>query len=293
MKQVATLREEVLEAVITLLEKGVKPWCQPWVDGNEGACLPYNLKTTQPYRGINALWLWVAGRSRGFGSEAWLTYDQAKALGGNVRKNERGVHCFCFSIKEEVDKATGEIIKYPFSNTFVLFNREQIDGKLSTKEEPIEFTPIEKAEALIEESMAVVVEGGDSAFYSRTKDFICVPKRTSFITVEAYYATVLHELTHWSGHANRLDRHSKIKKYADMDYAFEELVAEMGSAFLCASLGIASDLTSHASYIDGWLKILAQDKQAFFQAAALANRASKYLLSTIDAYQSNVMEVAA
>lgn len=242
-----------------------------------------NLATGKPYSGINVLILWGAAMSRGFGSNYWLTFQQAKQKGGQVRKGEHGEMCVFYKPWEteetnadgETETKRGAVLK-----SFTLFNLDQIDGiKAPAITERPEFSPIAEAERILIESGASITEGGNQAFYHRSTDSIRMPDRSRFSRPENFYAVALHELTHWTGHQSRLGR-TFGERFGDDAYAIEELVAELGSAFLNAELGlIDATLENHANYLDSWLKVLKADKKAIFTAAAQASKAHGYIMS--------------
>ncbi|HUV84101.1 MAG TPA: zincin-like metallopeptidase domain-containing protein [Methanosarcinales archaeon] len=267
------LYENITKQIITMLEKGVKPWEKPW-SYNGIPQMPFNYCSKLLYRGINTLILWCEMAEKEFHTNAWLTLKQANQLGGIVLKGEKGIRCVFYKFIEKEDEEKKEIITFPILKTFVLFNLDQIDGiKLEIDaNEPIE--PITKAKSTIQKTGAKIEHGFSGAFYRPTGDVICMPPADSFHSREDYYATLLHELVHWSGHESRLDRFNNA--CGKESYAFEELVAEIGSAFLCADLGVNGEL-QHASYINGWLEILNKNKRAIFKAASLAATTHQFL----------------
>lgn len=274
-KQIA---QDVTNRIIAALEQGCAPWIKPWKDGGDNT-RPHNLSTKKPYRGINVLLLTVAGMS--YGANAWLTYKQAKALGGHVRKGEKGTQIVFWKQLTVADKnADGEEIEkqIPMMRFYTVFNAEQCEG-LPVEEKPADdstFSPIEAAEDLIGKSGAIIRHSGDMAYYNPTGDFIGLPQKKQFRDEPNYYATALHELVHWTGHTARLGREYG-KRFGDEAYAREELVAEMGAAFLCAEIGIEGEL-HHDGYIEHWLKVLKRDERAIFTAASHAQRAADLVL---------------
>jgi len=198
-----------------------------------------------------------------------------------VRKGEKGTQVVFYSqvTKSEIkptdlnpDKSTYALLK-----SYYVFNSDQIEGLEITKPEPViaTFNPVPALDDRIIKTGAQISHGGGRAFYRPSSDSITIPDRSTFLSESHYYATVLHELTHWSGAEHRLDR-TKGKRFADSAYAFEELVAEMGAAFLCADYGIEGEL-QHADYIGNWLQCLKNDNKAIFNAAALAQKAADYI----------------
>ena len=290
----ASLYEEVTARVIAELEAGRLPWVQPWGSAGSGPSLPRNALTARPYSGINVLILWGAVIEHGWPSQGWLTFRQALEAGGNVRKGERGttvVYADSFVPKGEQTRATesGDGAKpVPFLKRFTVFNVAQCEGLrdgLAPDPVPLperEIMPV--AEACIAASGVAFRIGGDRAFYVPSLDYVQVPPQPAFFEQVNYYRTCLHELTHATGHPARLDR-KLVNAFGSKDYAREELVAEMGSAFLCAALGIEPTVR-HADYIGSWLEVLREDSRAIFRAASAASRAADWLLARHAAAQS-------
>ncbi|MGP6457476.1 ArdC family protein [Enterobacter ludwigii] len=269
--------QTVTDSIVEALEAGVKPWVCPWVRGGAAAGLPANHATGTAYSGINIMLLWCSAAKQGFQDSRWLTYKQAQALGGQVRKGEHGTTAIFYKTLEKEDE-DGEVEKIPMVKTFSVFNVEQIDGLgFDAAPQPVaEFDPLPQAEALMTRSGAKITEQGVKAFYRPATDEIVLPERFRFADAENFYATGLHELVHWTGAASRLNR-EKGNKFGSEGYAFEELIAELGSAFLMADLGIAGEV-QHESYIASWLKALKGDKRYIFKAAAAASKAHRWLM---------------
>ena len=282
-----TLYQEVTDKVIAELEAGRVPWVQPWGRAKCGLGLPRNAATGRRYSGINILILWGAVIEKGYPRQTWLTFRQALALGGAVRKGEHGTTiCYAdrFIPKKEQARAaeTGETAEaIPFLKRFTVFNVEQCDGlpetALGTPEPLPEREVVPRAEALIAATGADFRIGGERAYYDVAGDFVRVPPQPAFFAQINYYRTAFHELSHWTGAASRLARDLS-GAHGSKAYAREELVAEMGSAFLCASLGIVPTVR-HADYIGSWLAVLREDNRAIFRAASLASKAADFLLA--------------
>ena len=277
--------EKVTQAVVRLLEQGVKPWTQPWSVGGGGA-LPLR-HTGDGYRGINVLILWGQAQEAGYTSPYWMTYRQAQLEGGQVRKGERSTHVVYYgtSVKEaETTGGDAESKVFRFLRTFNVFNAEQIDRlperyyrRLVVALPAAERIPA--LEAFVAKTGAGVCYGGGRAYYRLDQDYIQMPEVSAFRDAELFYATLNHELTHWTRHPSRLDRDLGRKSWGDAGYAAEELVAELGAAFLGAELGLRPDhIENHASYIASWLKVLQNDRRFIFTAAAKAQQAADYLL---------------
>ena len=244
--------------------------------------LPLNLTTNKPYSGINVLMLWSAGLSHGYRSPYWLTFKQAQTLGGQVRKGQHGTHCVFYKPWESTDTnaTTGEneITRGAVLKSFTVFNLDQIDGiQAPAQEERQPFTAIEDAERILDASQAPIQMGGTQAFYRPSDDTIHLPNREAFINPEAFYNVALHEMCHSSGHPSRLARDFS-GRFGTESYAFEELIAELGSAFLNADLGILNTtLPDHADYLSNWIAVLRSDRKAIFTAAAAASKAAAYI----------------
>ena len=269
------ITDRIIEAMEQARDTGRRLWdSQP--------SLPLNLTTGKPYQGINTLILWAAGLQNGYTSPYWLTYKQAADKGGQVRKGERSTLCVFYKPWEsqETNHETGEteIVKGAVLKSFRVFNLDQIDGiEAPAREERAAFQAIEEAERLLQASPARIIEGGPSAFYQPDADTIHLPAREAFINPEAFYSVALHEMTHSTGHKSRMARDFS-GRFGTEAYAFEELIAEMGSAFLNADLGIiGSTLQDHADYLAHWVAILKSDKKAILTAAAAASKAHGFI----------------
>lgn len=269
--------QTVTDSIIEALESGVKPWVCPWVRNGVAAGLPANLSTGTAYSGINIMLLWCSAAKQGFQDSRWLTYKQAQELGGQVRKGEHGTTAIFYKTLEK-EAEDGEIEKIPMLKSFTVFNVEQIDGlAIDAVPQPvIEFDSLPEVEALFTRSGAKITECGVKAFYRPATDEICLPERFRFADAANFYATGLHELVHWTGAKSRLNR-EKGGRFGSEGYAFEELIAELGSAFLMADLGVSGEV-QHESYIASWLKALKGDKRYIFKAAAAASKAHRYLM---------------
>ena len=276
----------ITDQIVTHLETGVKPWVQPWRSSGGAISRPLR-HNGEPYSGINVLTLWCSAMDRGFASSTWMTFKQALELGGAVRKGEKGSPVvFASSMtRTEADQASGEETErnIPFLKAYTVFNIEQIDGlperyALTSPLAVNSEQKIAEADAFFAACGVDVRHGGDRAFYAPGPDFVQMPRFEQFNDGHGYYSTLAHEATHWTSHKSRLDRSFDQKRFGDDGYAREELVAELGAAFLCADLGIyLADRTDHADYLAFWLKVLKEDKRAIFSAAAHGERAVDYL----------------
>lgn len=292
--------QRVTDQIVAELEKGVRPWLKPWNADHAAGRITRPLRANGiAYRGINVLMLWAAATERGYSAPLWLTYKQAQELGGQVRKGEKGsLVVYANTItKTETDEASGEDVvrEIPFMKGYIVFNAEQVDGLPAHFYAMQQFAldpvaRVEKAEAFFAATGAEIQEGGNRACYNVTTDRVQMPPFVSFIEAEAYYATLAHEMTHWTRHPKRLSRDFGRKHWGDEGYAMEELVAELGAAFVCADLALTpAPREEHAAYIGCWLKALKDDKRAIFSAAAHAQRAADYLASL----QPQALEAAA
>jgi antirestriction protein ArdC len=283
--------QEITNQIVAELEKGVRPWHRPWNASHlEGRALLPLRHNGVSYRGVNILALWMAALAKGYRAPIWMTFHQAIILGGGVRKGEKGsLTVFANSLnRTETDAATGEetASEIHYLKGYTVFNVEQIDGlpeHYYAAPAPRLDVParIERAEQFFAATGARIAHGGNRAYYAPGEDRIQMPPYEAFETPEAYYATLAHETTHWTRHPSRLDRSFGQKRFGDDGYATEELVAELGSAFVCATLDLAvEDRAENASYIATWLKALKADSRAIFSAAAHAQRAADFLHAT-------------
>lgn len=277
----------VTNKIIADLEKGTSTWLRPWKSKDFGGCVSLPLRSDgQPYQGINVLNLWGAAVNRGYTRPVWMTFNKAKELGGQVKKGEKGtpvVYASSFDKSDVNDEGEETTSTIPFLKGYTVFNVEQINGlpeKFYETPSRLKDTRarMEAVDQFIVNTKAVIRHGGNKAFYSPSHDFIQMPPSQSFRDMESYYAVLAHELAHWTGHPSRLNRQFGKSRFGNDAYAVEELVAEIGSAFLCASLGVTPETREdHAAYIQSWLKVLKKDKRAIFTAASHAQRAADYL----------------
>jgi antirestriction protein ArdC len=292
---------KITDQIVSELEKGVRPWLKPWnVEHAEGRITRPLRANGIPYRGINVVMLWSAAMAKGYAAPQWMTFKQALELNANVRKGETGSLVVYASkiTRTETDDGSGEESErdIPFMKGYTVFNVEQIEGlpaQFYPKPEPrSEALPrIERAEAFFAATNAVIRHSGTQAIYSISSDHVQMPPFEIFRDAESYYATLAHECTHWTRHEKRLNRAFGRKRFGDEGYAIEELVAELGSAFLCADLELTPELRDdHASYVASWLTVLKNDPRAIFTAASHAQRAADFLNGL---QPGNVLEIAA
>lgn len=285
----ADIYTRITDRIVEDLTRGVRPWMKPWNAGNAAGRITRPLRHNgEPYGGINVLLLWSEGMARGYSSSTWMTFKQAIELKASVRKGETGTPVVFASrfTKSEADSNGNETDReIPFLKSYTVFNVEQIDGLPEEYDNPPEpvIDPVERiahADRFFRNTGAVIRHGGNQAFYAPSSDHIQMPHFESFRDGPSYYATLSHELTHWTAPKHRVGR--DLSRYATdkSERAREELIAELGSCFLSADLGIVPELEprpDHASYLQSWLKVLSNDKRAIFQAAAHAQRAVTFL----------------
>ena len=281
--------QRVTDKIIADLEQGNLTWLKPWSAGNTEGRITRPLRHNgQPYNGINVLMLWGAAVESGFLSPHWMTFKQAKELDAHVRKGERGslvVYANTITKTEEGENGEDCERQIPFMKGYTVFNVEQIDGLPAhyyAKPEPV-IDPAQRiahADSFFAATGAHIGHGGNSAHYNVATDRVQLPLFEAFRSPESYYATLAHELSHWTRHPSRLDRDFGRKRFGDEGYAREELVAELGAAFLCADLELTPEPgADHAAYIESWLSVLHGDKRAIFAAAAHAQRAADFIKS--------------
>ena len=282
----ADVYARVTDRIVEDLAAGVRPWMKPWSAGHADGRISRPLRHNgTPYRGVNVLLLWGEAQAKGFGSPSWMTYKQAQELGGQVRKGEAGsmvVYADRYTKSETNERGEEAEREVAFMKGYTVFNVEQIDGLPAQYLAPVApvLQPLplhQAAEAFFAATGATFCHGGSRAFYAPVRDFIQLPPAEAFRDAESYAATKAHELIHWTGHPHRNAREFG-RRFGDRAYAFEELVAELGAAFLCADLGITPEVQpDHAAYLAHWLQVLKEDKRAIFSAAAHAQRAADYV----------------
>lgn len=266
------------ERIVADLEKGVAPWVRPWRVLGSASDRPANFATKKAYNGINVLTLWMDAQLKGYSRNDWMTFKQGQGIGATVRKGEHGSPIIFAKpriIEDDKNPGTTKCIGMTLQG-FTVFNVDQFDDiELPAIEAPDAFESIENAEAYIAAQGATIKHGGDSAFYMRSADSITLPMAGQFESPAAYYSTSLHEHAHWTGAPSRLNR-VKGKRFGDHAYAFEELVAELSSAFLCADLGLPGELR-HPAYLKSWATMLGDVPKALMTAAADATKAVAFM----------------
>ena len=281
------IHQEVTDTIIKQLESGTVPWHKPWnQEDNYSSLIPQNSNTKNNYKGINIVLLWCAAMDKNYTSNEWATFKQWKEKKEAIKKDEKGSMIVYYDTFEKEQE--GEIKKIPFLKHSVVFNRCQLASYNASDIQPTENTKslverIDLVEEFVSNIKATIEHNHSKACYNRVSDKISLPQITSFIdtdnctATEGYYSTLMHELTHWTGHTSRLDRNLG-KKFGDKNYAVEELVAELGASFLSAEFGISNPTqANHASYIASWLEVIKENKYAVLTAASEGSKATDYL----------------
>ncbi len=284
--------EAITNQIIAAIDTGAGKIQLPWHRKGTSIMRPVNIASENAYRGVNTVALWAAANAFGYDHGLWGTYRQWQERGAQVRKGEKS-SLIVFYKEFDRDDAAGDDQsgddrqrRYMAKASYV-FNVAQVDGYVSeeTSVPEVQIDPIEAAEDLISATGAQIRIGGEEAYFAPKADYIAMPSQQRFIgtetstATEGWYSVLLHELTHWSGHENRLARQYG-ERFGDDAYAMEELVAELGAAFLCGDLGISVEpRPDHAAYIDHWLRIMKGNRKAIFTAACAANKAAEYLKS--------------
>jgi antirestriction protein ArdC len=287
----ADIYEQVTQDIVEAIEEGKTSWKMPWHVTGESVFSPVNVASKRPYRGINILCLWAAARRKGFESGTWGTYRQWKERGAQVKGGERSTLIVFWKFS---DRTNGEDAREDedtsgnerrrgggvFATGYPVFNADQVTGYEPPKTPSLsEDERIAVAEAFFKTIPADVQHGGNTAFYSPEGDFVSLPPFRHFKRPASYYGVLAHELTHWTGAPARLAR-DLTGRFGSKSYAAEELIAELGAAFVCSGLELPlSARGDHAPYIASWLELLKSDKRAIFTAASRAQAAVDYLLT--------------
>jgi antirestriction protein ArdC len=275
----------ITERIVRAIKEGAGKFEMPWHSSGVPLGVPTNAATGQPYRGVNILSLWVDSLKRGYPTGYWASYKQWQSLGVQVRYREQGSLIIFYKQLDqtEAEREAGETPRYAGRASWI-FNAAQVENWQAI--EPEQASPVEidkDVAAFVEATEAKILHGYQMARYRRDLDYIEMPNPSWFrdtktsTASQAYHSVLLHELTHWTGPSHRCDREFG-KKFGDQAYAFEELVAELGAAFLCAAFKIANEpRPDHAAYVAGWLELLGNDPRAIFTAANKAREAIEYL----------------
>jgi antirestriction protein ArdC len=275
------LYSEVSSRIIAELEAGAAPWIKPW-SATPGQNVPQNAVTNRPYSGCNVILLWLA-RDRGWSTPRFLTFKQAMEAGGHVRKGEHGTKVYFVKQLQVREKGADEpeTRLIPMMREYTVFNVDQCDNLPDsvTAGKPMRVRNPDMRDQLADDFLhatgADIRGGHGEAYFVPSHDFISMPAFEAFKGADHFYNVAFHELTHWTGHKSRLDRDLK-NRFGSRDYAAEELVAELGAAFLCAEFGFDGDVRN-AGYIATWIDLLKSDKRAFFTACSKASKAADYL----------------
>lgn len=276
-----SLYESVTNSLIEKIEAGVLPWQQGWKLDQPAFKLPVR-DNGEKYKGINTLILWLQAIDKNYASNQWCSFQQAKENGWSVRKGEKATMVAYYSIFEKEIEGQDDPKKIPFLKTFPVFNYCQIDGAPIPDEAPTRIIRNQDSrdfaiEDFVFKSGARVNESGNRAFYSPGSDYIVLPKFEDFQGADYFYSTLFHELGHWTGHKNRLNRDFSVR-FGDQKYAREEIVAELTAAFLCADFNVDGHQRNRsASYLESWLSVLKKDAKAIFSLSSMASRAAEYL----------------
>lgn len=287
---------EVTDKVLASLESGTVPWVRPWSNEPGNSALPYNAASNRAYSGINTLSLMLSAQARGFPRNGWMTYKQAQEIGAQVRKGAKAEHAIYWKQLDVADNSPsaepGTKKKIPLLRCFNVFNLAEIENLPAhlVAQPPAMPSDFDRAEKFCAATGAVIEHGSNQAAFIPSADKVTLPNPQQFKNSANYYATKLHELVHWSGAKSRLER-TFGKRFSDDAYAVEELVAEMGSAFLCAHLGIDGEL-QHPSYLAHWVRILREDNRAIFKASAEAAKAADYLRQFSEPKAAELAEAA-
>ena len=296
-KPLRDFRQEVTDSIVQMLEKGVAPWQKPW--DSSGLAMPFNPTSERAYRGGNAIHLMAAALRSGYEDPRWMTYKQAADQGWQVRRGEKGTQIEFWEVKgrdrgesgqgstvadDAEAKGTGETQRPRYIHrVYTVFNAKQLDNiPPYALPKRSEFEVVQAGESILWASGAKIThEQADRAYYNRALDSIHLPGKDAFKEASGYYGTALHELAHWTGHPSRLNRQTLNESYrfGDLNYAKEELRAELASVFLAAERGIPHDPEQHAAYVSSWVKALRQDKNEIFRAAHDASAATDFLLT--------------
>jgi antirestriction protein ArdC len=276
----------VTDQIINAIEQGVSNWRMPWHTSGRFAFSPINVTSKKPYRGINTLCLWAAAQAKGYERGEWATYQQWQEKGAQVRKGEKATLVVFWKfvsdaqeLQDDGDDQTACTSRLLFTRGYSVFNAAQVDGYTPKPELHVSMLErIQLADACFQSIGADVRHGGNRAYYTTADDHIQMPPFNAFTESLAYYSTLAHEHTHWTARSERCDRQLG-KRFGDSAYAAEELIAELGAAFVCAHLGLSTEpREDHAQYIQSWLRVLRADKRAIFTAASKAQQACDWLM---------------
>jgi antirestriction protein ArdC len=275
--------QRVTDAIVKAIEDGAGSYRMPWKTSGGFPYSPINAVSKRPYRGINILVLWAIAQERGYESGVWATFKQWQEMGAQVRKGETSAHVVFWKFFDRERTQEGENTtkgeRIPMARDYSIFNAEQVDGYQKVEEVSLSrIERIEQAETFFRTLGVVPKPGGNRAYYAPESDTVHMPAFEAFKEPLFFYSVLSHESTHWSGASHRLNRDLSGRFHSE-SYAMEELVAELGAAFLCSELGLPTDpREDHAPYIASWLRVLKNDKRAIFTAAAKAQEAVDWMI---------------
>ncbi len=273
MSKTTEKMEAMAMKIVELMEREGTNWVKPWSDAGSA----HNVVSKKAYRGMNILSLGLAASEAEYKSSEWATFKQWSEKGAKVKKGQKGTDIFFFSRMIKKDEKTNKDKFIGFWKYYTVFNADQVDGYESPTKEQTEIASIESVDSYVSNTGATIRHAGNRAYYSPSLDFIGMPNKTDFESVEGYYSTLLHELAHWTGHSSRLDRITSTSK-SNEEYAKEELVAECGSAFLCTLLGVTREPTpNHAKYLNAWIRNIKDNPKTLFTAISKAQKVVDFL----------------
>ncbi len=301
--------QEITDRIIKCLEEGATPWLKPWNSPDYNLALPKNAVSGRLYSGVNILLLWMASAEKGYKQSKWLTAQAANKLGGHVLKGEKATIIVNYRPvdREKLDDEGNTILDddgnpemehFALLKRHAVFNIEQCDGLPNSmyETEPVKNSDTGTVQYTLFAEIRQMIKGmdldvkiipGNQAFYRSSEDKVVMPEMKQFNSETGFYGTLLHEMTHATGHPKRLNREGIAfgkAKFGNKVYAFEELVAEMGSAFVCAHLGF-NEVPQNAAYIGSWINVLKEDKRAIFKASGLARNACEYMMEALNVQQ--------
>jgi len=261
-----------------------------WKSGLSGLLSGFPIRNNgEYYKGINVILLSISAMKNGYGSDQWLTYKQAKSIGANVKKGESGTGIIFFKVLES-ENANGDISKFPMIRGYTVFNADQIENLPESYTPEIVLTDwsnIDSGELLFSSSFCEVKTINQTPHYAPELDYIGLPEKAKFDSAENYYSTLAHEISHSTGHKDRLDRTGITGDRTKANYAFEELIAELSAVFVCSQIGISGNLENHASYLSHWLTAMKEDKKYIFKAASQAQKSSELILARMAKTKTN------
>jgi antirestriction protein ArdC len=283
------IHQHITNQILAMLDQAdADDFRLPWHGAASATMRPVNIASNKAYRGINILALWAAAEEKGFSHGIWGTYKQWIEANAQVRKGEKANFVVFYKEITVSGDRDGETETRAFARAMPVFAAEQVDGWTPPHRDPpdpMAIPPITQVETFIAATGAPIIHGGSKAYYRPSTDSIHIPAPEAFIgtatssSTESYYSVLLHELTHWTSHQTRCNRELG-KRFGDDAYAMEELIAELGAAFVCADLGITNQpRIDHAQYLKHWLKVMQADKKAIFTAASKASEAVAFLSS--------------